>query len=134
MTDSVAEYSSSHSCGTVLRKVLWISCLHDLEINSEVANVAASVVSRYLVERHACTFPAFVYGLEQLSLLRVHRHSFAVVYPEEFIFELSNVPIQKVSSSRIHAAWPIDPILVIEGVDIESRTWYVTLPRTTLFK
>jgi hypothetical protein len=64
------------------------------------------------------------HNLEELSLLRIHCRSLAVIDAEELVIELSNVVLEKVSASSLSGCRLV--LVSMVGVAMETGLWQRT--------
>ena len=107
MANSVTQDRRSKASGAVSVQILGISCLHRLEINGEVTNVATSVRPRNMLEWDTCTLKAFEHDLEKLALLWVHVRCFEVVDSKELVLKGADILVEEVPALSAHAAGTI---------------------------
>lgn len=131
MAHTVTQNGCPHTGGTVTVKILGVSRLHDLEIHGEVPHVDTSIRARDIFQTSPGTLEAFVYNLQQFSLLRVHVGRFEVVDPEEGVLKVPDILLEEISALCVHASRPLF-VGMIEGFGIKSRGRDIALSCPTI--
>jgi hypothetical protein len=83
-----------------------------------------------LLQGYSSALKALEHDLKHLSLLRIHVRGFEVVNAKYAILELSDVFLEKVSASGVHASWSIRSFGMIEAIDIEARLGHIAFSRS----
>lgn len=129
MANPVSEYRCPHASSAIAAQVFWISGLHHLIIDSEISHITPGVGTRDLVKWNSGAFKTLKDDFKELALLWVHRGSLKVVNAKKAVFKGSNVVFEEVATLGVQATRSVHPLGMIEGVNIEPRTWNVTLSR-----
>ena len=129
MANSVSEYRCPHASSAVAAQIFRIPRLHHLIIDSEVSHITPGVGTGDLVKWNSGAFKTLEDDFKELALLWIHRCSFKVVNAKKTVLKGSNIISQEVATLGVHAARSVRPLGMIEGVNIEPRTWNITLSR-----
>ena len=98
-------------------QVIWVTSLHRLIIDREIAHEDAGIGARDALHGRAGALEAFEHNFEQFALLWVHVRCLEVVDAEEAVVELTDVLFEEIASGNIHGA-STATIGVIERVDV----------------